>query len=169
MPTSRSGRRRLLDQLSADQQAIALAMVEHRMQKVLEQRLSASQLHALVVLDMIGEVPAGELARHLGISAATATGLIDRLVRDGYAQRRPDPSDGRSRLIDTTDAGQAAWREAVLGPTAMDEAVLSNLDDADLKLLIEASAVLRRAVTTATQDPAGAPSPAAQSQAPPNS
>ncbi|MFV0254336.1 MAG: MarR family winged helix-turn-helix transcriptional regulator [Beutenbergiaceae bacterium] len=152
-----SSRQRLLEQLAATQQTFALTMARNRLEQLLNQHLSAAQLHALVVLDTLGDQPAGELARQLRISPATVTGLVDRLVRDGYAERHPDPHDGRSRLIHATDGGQQAWRQALFGPSALDSAVLANLSEEDLQLLIRASTVVRSAVANAAaQQPASA-------------
>ena len=43
-----------------------------------------------------------DLARALGITAASASSLVDRLVRDGYVRRVPHPMDRRSVAIETT-------------------------------------------------------------------
>lgn len=43
-----------------------------------------------------------DLAVALDISAASASALVDRLVRDGYVQRVPHPEDRRSVAIETT-------------------------------------------------------------------
>lgn len=142
----------LLAHIADNQQAMALAMVRHRLERLLEGRLTASRLHALVVLDSTGPQAAGDLARALNVSAATVTGLVDGLVREGLAERRPDPADGRARIVHATSAGIQAWRDAVLGPTAIDDDVLARLTDDDLRLLSRASDVMRRAVTEATGD-----------------
>lgn len=140
----------LLAQITSHQEAMVLAMVAHRLQRIVSVRLTAGQLHALVVLDTEGPQPASDLARALGISGATATGLVDRLVRDGLAERRPDPDDGRSRIVHATAAGVAAWRAALLGPTSIDEEVLSRLSDDDLRLLAQAVQTMHRAVSEIT-------------------
>ena len=140
----------LLAQITSHQEAMVLAMVAHRLQRIVSVRLTAGQLHALVVLDTEGPRPASDLARALGISGATATGLVDRLVRDGLVERRPDPDDGRSRIIHATPAGVEAWRAALLGPTSIDEEVLSRLTDDDLRLLAQVTETMHRAVTDIT-------------------
>lgn len=144
-------RQALLEKFAADQQAFALAMARYRLEQLLDQQLSAAQLHALVILDTLGDQPAGHLAAQLQVSAASATGLVDRLVRDGYAERHRDPNDRRSRLIRATSAGRAAWRTALLGPSALDSAVLNSLSNEELQLLSRASAVVRSAVSTAAE------------------
>lgn len=140
----------LLAQIADNQQAMALAMVRHKLARLLEVRMTAGRVHALVVLDALGPQLAGDLARALGISAATATGLVDGLVRDGLAERRPDPDDGRARVVHATPEGIQAWRDAILGPTAIDDDVLSRLTDEDLRLLTRATDIVRRAVTDVT-------------------
>ena len=140
----------LLARIAENQRAMAMAMVEHRLQRILQTRLTAGRLHALVVLDAHGPQLAGDLARALGISAATATGLIDGLVREGLAERREDPSDGRARVVHATEAGIAAWRDAVLGPTEIDADVLDRVSDDELELLARATGIIRRAVTDVT-------------------
>ncbi|MGH8932531.1 MAG: trehalose-phosphatase [Egibacteraceae bacterium] len=44
-----------------------------------------------------------ELGRRLGISSASATVLVDRLVASGHLTREPDPLDKRRRVLDATD------------------------------------------------------------------
>ncbi|CAN5183580.1 MarR family transcriptional regulator [soil metagenome] len=42
------------------------------------------------------------LAERLGISSASVTVLIDRLAASGHLERRPHPTDGRSKVIVST-------------------------------------------------------------------
>ncbi len=48
------------------------------------------------------EVTPMDLARHLGVSTASVTALLDRLERSGHLQRRPHPTDRRKVLVTTT-------------------------------------------------------------------
>ncbi|NQX26601.1 MarR family transcriptional regulator [Microbacteriaceae bacterium VKM Ac-2854] len=45
---------------------------------------------------------AKDLARHLAITPASVTILIDRLQRAGLVQRRPDPHDRRGTIVSAT-------------------------------------------------------------------
>ena len=49
----------------------------------------------------------GELARHLGVTSAAASGIVDRLVSRGHVERRPDEHDGRRTRVVLTDSGRA--------------------------------------------------------------
>ena len=47
-----------------------------------------------------------ELARCAGLEPSTMTGLLDRMERDGYVSREPDPDDRRAHKIFLTDKGR---------------------------------------------------------------
>lgn len=55
----------------------------------------------------------GELARELSISGASTSALVDRLVRDGYAERTPHPADRRSTAVVPTPHGDQEVRETL--------------------------------------------------------
>lgn len=49
----------------------------------------------------------GELARHLGVSSAAASGIVDRLVARGHVERRTHEADRRRVRVTLTDSGRA--------------------------------------------------------------
>lgn len=54
-----------------------------------------------------------ELAAAAQVTKQTAGFLVDQLERAGYVQRKPDPRDGRARLICVAKRGTAAVRASV--------------------------------------------------------
>ncbi|MFF2557501.1 MarR family winged helix-turn-helix transcriptional regulator [Nocardia sp. NPDC058058] len=54
----------------------------------------------------------GELADHLGVTKQAASQLVEELVKKGYAERNPHPSDARAKLITLTERGWACTRAA---------------------------------------------------------
>lgn len=54
-----------------------------------------------------------DLARRLDITTASASNLVDRLVRDGYAQRGAHPEDRRSVAVEATENGDREVRETL--------------------------------------------------------
>jgi DNA-binding MarR family transcriptional regulator len=52
------------------------------------------------------------LADRLGVSKQGAGQLVDDMTRRGYVQSRPDPSDGRARLLELTGRGRKALMAA---------------------------------------------------------
>ena len=67
--------------------------------------LSTSELHSLRHLM---ETPMGpvELARALGVTSAASSGVVDRLVARGHAERRPHAADGRRTEVVITESGR---------------------------------------------------------------
>jgi DNA-binding MarR family transcriptional regulator len=55
-----------------------------------------------------------ELAARAAITRQSMSELVVALERRGYVERRPDPSDGRARLIALTDKGRRLARAAIV-------------------------------------------------------
>src|SRR5262245_60021785 len=69
--------------------------------------LSLAQYH---VLEPLGAGPRTnrELAERAGISAPTATRIVDGLLERGWVSRVADPTDRRAVVISVTEAGRSA-------------------------------------------------------------
>jgi len=61
--------------------------------------LSGTERKLLDVLARTGPATAGQLAAETGLTSGAITGIVDRLVRAGYAQRQPNPADRRSVIV----------------------------------------------------------------------
>jgi DNA-binding MarR family transcriptional regulator len=57
--------------------------------------LTHSQFHTILWLGFDDRLTMGELARRLGVTEKTVTGVVDRLEREGYLQRERDAVDRR--------------------------------------------------------------------------
>jgi DNA-binding MarR family transcriptional regulator len=55
----------------------------------------------------------GELTRELLVTAGNVTGIVDRLVRVGLAERRPVPHDRRAVRVRLTARGQRLMRRII--------------------------------------------------------
>jgi DNA-binding MarR family transcriptional regulator len=53
------------------------------------------------------------LAQRAGMTRQAMTELVNALRRNGYLELRPDPTDGRARLVHLTSRGKAAVRVAI--------------------------------------------------------
>ena len=60
----------------------------------------------------IGGIRLTELADRAQLSLAATSELVNDLEEMGYLARRPDPLDGRAKLIDLTKRGRAAMADA---------------------------------------------------------
>ena len=54
-----------------------------------------------------------DLAAHLHMSTAAASGLVDRLQRAGYVRREPHPTDRRGVTVVLTDEGRQRTDETI--------------------------------------------------------
>lgn len=72
--------------------------------------LGHSELAALELL-VEHQIGPADLARHLGVTSAASSGIVDRLVARGHVRREADENDGRRTRVLLTDSG----REEVLG------------------------------------------------------
>ncbi len=60
----------------------------------------------------MGGIRLTELAARAQLSLAAASELVNDLAELGYLTRRPDPADGRAKLIDLTKRGRDLMAEA---------------------------------------------------------
>ena len=68
--------------------------------------LTAGQLRALLLFYTKGPVRMSDIASTLGVSTATATGVIDRMVERGIVYRDSDPADRRIVLCRMAPEGE---------------------------------------------------------------
>jgi DNA-binding MarR family transcriptional regulator len=71
------------------------------------------------------------LAAEFGLSPHSITDLVDGLERLGMAERRPDPTDRRAKLVAVTDAGEAALDVANATLDRLLEQIFGALSEAD--------------------------------------
>jgi DNA-binding MarR family transcriptional regulator len=86
--------------------------VHHRMFRAVSDEmngcgLSLARTKVLRRLHDQGPIRQNVLAADLGLAPHTITDIVDGLERAGMAERRPDPTDRRAKLVAITDAGEA--------------------------------------------------------------
>ncbi len=136
---------RLLDNLRVVMQALHMA----GMQRWLELELTMAQLRTLFALSFIQPVTVGELAEWLGISAPTASHLVDKLVQAGLVVRSEDPADRRRTLVRLTLEGESLTRRLRQGNREALIPLLEQLGREDLHALDRGLAALARAAEAA--------------------
>src|SRR5437868_10487172 len=52
-----------------------------------------------------------ELAGRVGMRPTTLSSALRRLERRGHVRRGPNPTDGRSYLVELTEAGDGVWKD----------------------------------------------------------
>jgi DNA-binding MarR family transcriptional regulator len=95
-----------------------------------------------------------DLARHLGVSTASMTALLDRLERSGHLQRRPHPSDRRKILVATTAHADEEMRETLASMHARMMQATRGMTESDTAAVTAFLQRMRCAVTEVC-DPSG--------------
>src|SRR5580700_6766516 len=74
--------------------------------------LSMARTKVLMRLRAQGPTRQNVLAADFGLSPHSITDIVDALERQGLAERRPDATDRRAKLVAITDAGEAGLEVA---------------------------------------------------------
>jgi DNA-binding MarR family transcriptional regulator len=98
--------------------------------------LTMQQLKVLWLLSMHDGIGSRELAGHLGVTLATLSGIVDRLVAQGYATRSEDPHDRRVRRLHASATGRAAMEEIMESGTKAQRRLFDRLDDETLEMIV---------------------------------
>ena len=86
------------------------------------------------------------LSSRLMVSNGNVTGLVDAMVRDGLVERRPNPADGRSALISSTEAGAALFADMAPAHQGWIDSLMVGLSRAEMVLLLELLGKLKQSV-----------------------
>lgn len=73
--------------------------------------ITLQQMHTLETLGACGDLRMKELAEKMGITTGSLTVLVDRLVRAGLVERKPNDHDRRSIRVGLTPEGAALFEE----------------------------------------------------------
>ena len=109
-----------------------------------------------------GPVRQSVLAAHFGLSPHSITDIVDGLERLGMAERRPDPTDRRAKLVAITDAGLAGLDVANATRQRLLTHIFGALSEADQATLLR----LLDGLDKAAQQLIAAPAPSAAPAAP---
>lgn len=114
---------------------IELAMLNHRVGD--RAALKDADLDCLDVLVRHGSMAPGELARRTGIHAATMTGILNRLERDGWIVRERAEHDRRAvRLAPVPERVREIFGHYGGMDSALDH-ILGSYSDADLEVITD--------------------------------
>lgn len=113
--------------------------------------LHPTDYKTLSVLQRLGPMTAGGIARHTGLAMASVTNLIDRLEHKGFARRVTDATDRRRVLVEARDERVNAARRFVRSPSESLARLFERYSDEDLRVIadfLERNAARLRAETT---------------------
>ncbi|MEH3089316.1 MAG: MarR family transcriptional regulator [Microbacterium arborescens] len=96
-----------------------------------------SALRMLSIREQRGElVKPHDLARHLGISSASTTKLLDRLSKEGFVKREPHPNDRRALVITLTESSRRDFGRHFSSRIARMRGAMESFSDAELRVAI---------------------------------
>ena len=110
--------------------------VHHRMFRAVNDEmlgcgLSMARTKVLARLRERGPTRQNVLATELALSPHSITDIVDGLERSGMAERRPDPTDRRAKLVAITDAGEAGLDVANATRDRLLKQIFGALSEAD--------------------------------------
>jgi DNA-binding MarR family transcriptional regulator len=112
-------------------------------------RVSIAQVSILDHLDAASPTMLTDLAAHLGVTPATMSIAVGRLVDAGYVTRVLDPADRRKLQLRLTDAGaRVCAASSVLEPQLVQE-MLAQLSLAERSSALQGLALLGKAAVAA--------------------
>ncbi|MFK8849165.1 MarR family winged helix-turn-helix transcriptional regulator [Streptomyces sp. Ac-502] len=84
--------------------------------------LTFARYEALVLLTFskAGELPMSKIGERLMVHPTSVTNTVDRLVRSGLVDKRPNPNDGRGTLASITEQGRVTCDKATRDLMAME-------------------------------------------------
>jgi DNA-binding MarR family transcriptional regulator len=94
----------------------------------------------------------GELSRRLMVSNGNVTGLIDRLAREGYVERAPDPSDRRVQMVSLTTEGTKFFGEIAEDHRKWVGDMMAGLSASEMRSLYALLARLKESIRAADDD-----------------
>jgi len=79
-----------------------------------------------------------ELAEAAGMTQQSMGELVDHLEGRGYVERRPDPRDGRAKIVVATEAGRRGIGAAAERLAEIEDALAGHMGEARFEELVEA-------------------------------
>ncbi|MEO8272949.1 MAG: MarR family transcriptional regulator [Chloroflexota bacterium] len=117
------------------------------MGRLVQGRVSLTQMHVLWLLQHHGAMSMGRLAELLDVSISNATGLIDRMDEHALIERVRVPDDRRVVLVKPAAAGLQALSETESSKRERMRNVIGRLPDSERPIVLAALRSLRRALS----------------------
>jgi DNA-binding MarR family transcriptional regulator len=116
---------------------LLVVAAHHRMGQLVERELAADGVTSadyalLSLVGVRGPARLTEVAAELGMPLTTASDAVRRLEARGFARRSRNPEDGRSVLVELTEAGDDEWRRGWPALRRVNDQLMGALEDPDL-------------------------------------
>jgi DNA-binding MarR family transcriptional regulator len=101
----------LLNQALKDMFYSVLRLQEQSVSKLANGNLSRTEMHALEIVQDIPEATLTQISDILGITKATVSVSVNRLVEKGYLEKHRSETDGRKNILRLTDTGEVICKK----------------------------------------------------------
>jgi DNA-binding MarR family transcriptional regulator len=104
--------------------------------KSIKSDLRLSQIRAIAAFRDKNCLSMKELANNIGVNLPTMTMMIDRLIKDGMAERERDASDRRKVIVCLTSQGKKIKAKFLAQRRKTAQSIFSSLNNQDKKELL---------------------------------
>ena len=143
-------RRQLVEHILKTNDETGRLMMRWHAHDWLDLELTMPQLKVVFVLHG-GEKTMSELARSLGVSLSTATGIVDRLVAEELVSRRSDQIDRRRVVTCLTEHGEQLMEQLQVEGQRIGTEMLENLTAQQLRTVARATDLVYAAAVALSQ------------------
>lgn len=109
-----------------------------------ERNLSTTQINSLFFICRHTSSSINDLAKHWGVTKAAASQIVDKLVEQGWIDRKENPNDRRSRNLTITPAGKELTEEARKFRHSWIDSFVASLNPEEIALVTPAFEVLNQ-------------------------
>lgn len=102
-----------VDQISEIMPIIMKQFSRYQMNELYKGKITLPQFFILEFLSTNKQSKMKDLAGFMGVTTAAATGIVDRLVRDGYIVRFYEPTDRRIVMVKLTQKGSELVKKII--------------------------------------------------------
>lgn len=131
-------RRAELDDLMSTTFNAVLRVEEKSLNNKLTEGLSITEIHTLVAVGLYETNPMNVVAARLGVTLATLTTAVNKLVSKGFIERARCTDDRRKVLIRLSKRGRMVFRSHGLFHKKMLEEALAELSEEEERTLVQA-------------------------------
>lgn len=124
--------------------------IRREMKKHRPVEMSMQQFRVLRILERHPDISLSAVAEHMGLTNASASKLVESLVKQELMTRKDSPEDRRRVVLSLTKTGKNALEEARSAALGRLAEILGDLDAEDRSAVIRAMEVLRTALTDVT-------------------
>jgi MarR family transcriptional regulator, organic hydroperoxide resistance regulator len=107
---------------------------EHYDSRLSSFNLTTPQYMVFNALWMGDGITIGELGQRVALDGSTITGILDRMEKNGYVERRPNAEDRRSALVYLTEKAREVGPRIISFADELDAAIRKNFSAKDMAI-----------------------------------